>query len=602
MAEQNPITASCVACYRLNESVDTDDAVDATGNGLTLTRGNTPNVDPNGMFGNARVIEGGDYFYSYDTAFHLQTFTVAGWYKPLPYASQYLGGGIIGKMYSGLNGVDYSWQISVSKSSRKVSFLLCLYHGGGGVFFSALSSWAIPEGVWTHIAASWDNVFGTLYINGRPHAKNLNESGITELPYDATRNFRIGRAGGQYLGLGHYGSMDDWGLYNEVMSESWVYHQYTSTYPPDPYDGVLPISSNTLIYYKADETMPGEALRDALGAERHASAYGAPNPVQGLQHGGRDCGPSHGRFFERWHDTTDCPNTMTAIAICRPPSYTPSPSTNGRVFSKIHTRGAAGLISLSSWSLGFEGLNNKPQFAVRLGGGVVVAKADNPVSFEEWHILVGTFDGSYVKIYCDGQLLKSTQNLTGTTNILYTTEEFIISANYEFRGYIDELMLMDVAVDDDWVAEYDAPYVRYHFTTLDIAPPSVEVLEQDEEYVSFPLRFKDDCKIVTIPELPYIDDILKLTIFMRRNGIPLIPLGVGIEESVFELEGTPLEALLSYLIQDGINFGVSNVYVSGDTITFVVGDDKVSVTVPYKYLKTGKDKVLSFPVNKIKTD
>jgi len=457
----NPLTADCAACWRLNESSASDNAADATGNGLNLTQISSPAVDASGVFGGARVIAGSDYFGLVNTAFDLQTFTVAGWYKPLPVAYQYLGGGIIGKLHDGLSGVDYSWVIHVNKSSRTVSFAVMLSHAGAGTKVVAVSYLAIPEELWTYIVASWDGQFATLWINGRPHAKMLNQTGISTIPYNPTYSLRIGRAGGSYLGLGHYGSMDDWGYYNTAKDDAWVYEQFTSSTLPAEPNGLIPGTSKTLMLYRADETVNEEALRSALDDGRHATCYGVNDAVDGYRGGARDLGKGeteNGHFFETWDDVALRVDVLTAIAFCYKPIYTPSPSSGYRVFNKIYSRGAGGLISSSSWALGFD--TGKPVFAVRLSGGIVSALADDTVPGGYWYMLVGTFDGSNVKIFASRLglssptlLLKTTANTTGTTDIVYSSEEFGISATYEFRGLIDEVALMDVAVSDDWVAD-----------------------------------------------------------------------------------------------------------------------------------------------------
>lgn len=78
---RHPITADCVFCYRLDESLATNNAVDSSSNGYTLTQTGSPSVVA-GIFNNARQFSLGKYLSRYDIAGILPsvaTATVACW-------------------------------------------------------------------------------------------------------------------------------------------------------------------------------------------------------------------------------------------------------------------------------------------------------------------------------------------------------------------------------------------------------------------------------------------------------------------------------------------------------------------------------------------
>lgn len=444
-AQLNPLSADCVGCWRLNETSASDDGVDATGNGNTAVAQGSPAVVTDGVFGGARQISAGHFHVAYHADFDAQAFTVVGWYR-FQSANGWGTESLFARGYSSLIG--YSWKLyEYENNDGWLAFKVCLSHAGSGTYVLANSSMALTPGEWYHVAATWDGEFATLYINGYPHAKILNQTGIGTIPFDTS-----------YV---HFGSSwqtwdaDDWAYYNTCKDEAWVYEQFTgSAGPPADAGGFIPVvAGKTLMLYRANELVSGEALRSALGDGRHATARGAPEPVAGYQDGARDI-QAVGEYFETWNNENSNVDVLTAIAVFKA-------SGSGRVWFKTHTRNISGVITSCSWMLGLNSM--KPEFLVALSGGTIWATADNAIDTGRWYMLVGTFDGSNIKVYgayldavAPGTfLLKSAANATGTTDILYTTEECQVSSTYEARGIVDEVALMGPGP----VAESGYPWV-----------------------------------------------------------------------------------------------------------------------------------------------
>ena len=75
------------------------------------------------------------------------------------------------------------------------------------------------------------------------------------------------------------------------------------------------------------------------------------------------------------------------------------------------------------------------------------------ISVDEWHHIVGTYDGTTQKLYIDGSLADSTttsQTISTTTNAKIGARNFSDRAN-EFLGKIDELAIFDRALTADEV-------------------------------------------------------------------------------------------------------------------------------------------------------
>ena len=84
----------------------------------------------------------------------------------------------------------------------------------------------------------------------------------------------------------------------------------------------------------------------------------------------------------------------------------------------------------------------------------------NAVTTDEWHLLVGSFDGENVRLYVDGELDGRGEIAHG---IKYGDEPFLIGAmtdrigQYEFPGMIDDVMLWDEVLDEEDVARLYEP-------------------------------------------------------------------------------------------------------------------------------------------------
>ena len=117
-------------------------------------------------------------------------------------------------------------------------------------------------------------------------------------------------------------------------------------------------------------------------------------------------------------------------------------NTNGYYVSKIHTTG----ISASY------GINKKqPEFFVRTTGGsyVVSPQADSIVD-AGWTHLVGTYDGSYARLYINGVQVET--GTAGSGAIEYTTQKAYIGA---FEFYENTTVLLPIQGNIDQVAIFD---------------------------------------------------------------------------------------------------------------------------------------------------
>jgi hypothetical protein len=120
------------------------------------------------------------------------------------------------------------------------------------------------------------------------------------------------------------------------------------------------------------------------------------------------------------------------------------------------------------------------------------------------------------------------------------------------------------------------------------------------EYIAsfdLPIRFTANCEVEVSTNEKTLYDNIKTTLFVRENGFPLMPLGVGMEELVFEPMDAGLRAVSSYRIVQGINTAVEGV-LAEDNVQFQENENELIITVPYYNTKLSKhqDSVLKVPM------
>ena len=82
--------------------------------------------------------------------------------------------------------------------------------------------------------------------------------------------------------------------------------------------------------------------------------------------------------------------------------------------------------------------NGKPRFMLRFGGSATAVESSNSIEIGKWYHIVGTYDGSKIKIFVNGQEADSGSQ-TGTIDT--TTNSFNITGVNYFKGKIDEVRM-----------------------------------------------------------------------------------------------------------------------------------------------------------------
>lgn len=118
---------------------------------------------------------------------------------------------------------------------------------------------------------------------------------------------------------------------------------------------------------------------------------------------------------------------------------------------------------------------------------------------------------------------------------------------------------------------------------------------------AFPFRFTERGDVVLASNDVAINDSIKLAAFVRKNGIPLLPLGAGMDEFPFDPLDTPFRSFMGFRLKAAIELGVLGVKVDNN-LTFDEQDTKVNVAVRYLNERTDEVQSAILAVPRFRTD
>jgi hypothetical protein len=116
----------------------------------------------------------------------------------------------------------------------------------------------------------------------------------------------------------------------------------------------------------------------------------------------------------------------------------------------------------------------------------------------------------------------------------------------------------------------------------------------------FPLQFTLDGNAQLTSEDKGINDSIRLVSFLRPYGIPLYPLGIGVQYYVFDPNDYVLQGELQVHIADGLGEAIDNIKVE-DFFAFEEDENSLRVTVPYINTRTMKNgmSVIAIPKQEV---
>jgi hypothetical protein len=118
------------------------------------------------------------------------------------------------------------------------------------------------------------------------------------------------------------------------------------------------------------------------------------------------------------------------------------------------------------------------------------------------------------------------------------------------------------------------------------------------ENISFPIRFTSNCDVELSNNEEALKDNINVTLFVNENGIPLIPLGLGLDKFVFDPNDDVLKDYLELRIRDSINDDVAGVSVREDMVS-INDENTFRIFVHYLNEYITKDETLIIPTDKV---
>jgi hypothetical protein len=265
----------------------------------------------------------------------------------------------------------------------------------------------IQADTWTHVISNYDGQIGKIYING--NLVRTQDFG-SELP--CTVNGTVVTIGGN-TGTDRQlnGSIAKTKIYNKALSESEVSQNYYQA--PIVTDGlVLAVDAGNLVSYESGST----------------TAYSLTGSLSGSLVNGTGYLPDNGGIwdFDGTNDQINFGNQSSlgftnGVFSVEAWIYIPSSWTGGSQYPNLVSKGGSAGWDTDGWSLfGFRNYGSGTGYAVGIGlrnsGAVRITLSYNQPA-DTWLHVVGTLDGSSIKIYVNGILKTSnTQDVNPGNN------------------------------------------------------------------------------------------------------------------------------------------------------------------------------------------
>jgi len=169
------------------------------------------------------------------------------------------------------------------------------------------------------------------------------------------------------------------------------------------------------------------------------------------------------------------------------------------------------------------------------------------------------------------------------------------SCTKESYGFGHEPFGQDQLGGGLWCVPLEEPFLQYSPDAVDSAEYLVAI--------DFPLRFLKDGDVVLTKDEKADNDDLKMSVFIRRGGIPLFPFGASIEFLVFDPLDFATEVFVADRIATSVLQGNRSLRVLEEEIAFQEHEDnRLSAAVPYTNQKTGRGGSALISVARQRTD
>lgn len=333
---------------------------------------------------------------------------------------------------------DNSWVLQVdSRVGNKEAFRVA-----DGITETVIYSDHVPPlGEWIHLVATWDGTATRLYENG----VLLSSTSWSRPLSNSWAPLYIGSAG---LALEQYliGKLDEMRILDRALSPAEIADRYETMRPKQ--------SPARLIAHWTFDEADGDTLHD-LSGNGHHGAVTCSMWVDGVKGTALD--------FDGIDDHVIVPDSTLAANVSALTVETWVKADNyGRdaSYTAIAGKWGSGGNSDDSWKLGIHRTrNNRAYFQVSNGTTYDWVFTRDSLDLNAWVYLVGTWDGSMIRIYNNGVCEDSLPWTSGLNNdpasfCLATRDPSLVE---QFDGAIDETRILSYALSSDSVmARYRA--------------------------------------------------------------------------------------------------------------------------------------------------
>jgi len=304
---------------------------------------------------------------------------------------------------------------------------------------------AFESNTWKYYTITFDNGTAKLYVNGT----YLNQDTMPSNTVNSNTNSLI--IGSYSGGIRTFnGSISQIKIYNRSLSATEVMALYNSSKPKA---SASSSQSGLVGHWELDSddyNFNTNRTTDKTPYENHGTNYGATFTTDRMGHADKAMSfdGNYDRINAGSDSSLDITEKITIESWVNPTSY----SQHYPIFVR----------KLDNYRLGLQGVGDgQVYFRLVLDGTTRSIGSSPVVPIGEWTHVVGTYDGSYMRIYINGELKggpTAYNGSIGTTSSPLIIGAYDISGSYCFNGSIADVRIYDRALSED---EIESLYSSY---------------------------------------------------------------------------------------------------------------------------------------------
>ncbi len=435
-----------VAYYDFEEANGTT-ANDRSGNANTGTLVNGPTWT-NGKYGNGIRFDGTDDTVSVPDSVSLspKQVTIEAWVKPAAYSGSYV------RMLSKLSSYDIHMYTFTNAEGRIENDIRVPAETDNVTAFAD----AMQLNRWYHVAATYDANLGVqrTYING---ALKAERTGISGTLTDTASPFTIASTNSTAY---FNGTIDDVKVYSYARSQKQVQEDMLGSAGTVLSERTKISNSGIVGYWDFDEGNGTTANNQGNGGSTlNGTLTNMTSPATSTSGWTNNGKANKGLNFDGTNDYVSIPsdsqtNLTNGVTLSAWAYWTGSASaSNKAIIIKSFT--SSWVSPYIDYGLRVEGTTNTVSFQISDASNTNRSIASRTaLQANNWYHIVGTYDGSNLRIYINGKLETST--VLSASTLASSTQPIIIgsdAAGDAFPGKIDEVKLYNYALTSDEVKQ-----------------------------------------------------------------------------------------------------------------------------------------------------